>query len=205
MAVTSRIVALILAAGSSSRMSTFKPLAPLRTSTFIEEAVTLFRKAGISDVRVVVGYRAHELTPMLERLNVRWVLNAEYERGMFSSVVAGIGRFEPDVEAFFLLPTDIPLVNPRTVRRLRDAYDSGRPKIIYPRFEGKRGHPPLIPAAWLKGELPLEVPGGLRSILERREQDAEDVEVTDEAILLDCDTPSDYRVLVQRWSKDGIP
>ncbi len=37
-----RIVALVLAAGYSSRMGTFKPLAPLGTSTLIEEAVTRF-------------------------------------------------------------------------------------------------------------------------------------------------------------------
>jgi alpha-ribazole phosphatase len=200
-----RVVALILAAGASSRMDMFKPLAPLGTSTLIEEAVTRFRKAGISDVRVVVGYRADELTPVLDRLNVRWVLNSGHARGMFSSVLAGIGSLEPNVEAFFLLPCDVALVNPRTIRLLLDAYDPAGLQVIHPRFGGKRGHPPLVPAAWLKGDLSPDLPGGLRSFLEAHAQEAVDVDVTDEAVLLDCDTPEEYRVLVRRRSREGVP
>ena len=58
-------------------------------------------------MRVVVGHRADELTPVLELLGIKWIFNAEYDRGMFSSVLAGIKSFEPDVDAFFLLPCDI--------------------------------------------------------------------------------------------------
>src|SRR5208283_534457 len=134
-----RIVALVLAAGYSSRMGSFKPLAPLGTSTLIEEAVTLFLRAGIADVRVVVGHRADELTPVLDLLGVKWILNAEYDRGMFSSVLAGLKSFEPNVDAFFLLPCDIALVNTETIRALLGVYNRDDPKIIYPRFDGQRG------------------------------------------------------------------
>jgi broad specificity phosphatase PhoE/CTP:molybdopterin cytidylyltransferase MocA len=202
---TPRIVALILAAGSSSRLEMFKPLAPLGGSTLIEEAVARFRAAGISDVRVVVGHRADGLIPVLERLNVQWVFNAEYQRGMFSSVMAGVASFEPGVEAFFLLPCDVALVRPRTIRHLLEVYDRTNPKVVHPRFDGKRGHPPLVPASWLKGELPPDIPGGLQTVLERHEPAAVDVEVVDEGVLLDCDTPEDYRVLVGRRSMEGSP
>ncbi len=136
-----------LAAGTSSRMERFKPLAPLGSSTLIGEAVSGFRAAGISEVRVVVGHRADELTPVLERLNVRWVFNAEHQRGMFSSVMAGVASFEPGV----------------------GAYDPMNPKVVYPQFDGKRGHPPLVPAVWLAGELSPENPGGLQTVPERHE------------------------------------
>ncbi len=145
-----RIAALVLAAGYSSRMGILKPLAFLGTHTLIEEAVTRFLRAGIDDVRVVVGHRADEIKPVVDRLGVRWIFNADYDRGMFSSVLAGVKSLEADVDGFFLLPGDIALVNPETIRALFDACDPDDPKIIYPRFDGRRGHPPLIPAAYSK-------------------------------------------------------
>ena len=202
---TPRIVALVLAAGYSSRMGSFKPLAPLGTRTLVEEAVARFLRAGIADVRVVVGHRADELSPVLELLGVKWIFNAEYDSGMFSSVLAGIKSFEPDVDAFFLLPCDIPLVNSETIRALLGVYNRDDPKIIYPRFNGQRGHPPLIPAAYLNENAPPDYPGGLRALLGRYEHNSIDVDVPDENILLDCDTPSDYRILVDRRSRESIP
>ena len=205
MGKTARIVSLVLAAGYSSRMGSFKPLAPLGTSTLIEEAVTRFLRAGIADVRVVVGHKADELRPVLELLGVKWIFNAEHGRGMFSSVLAGIKSFEPNVDAFFLLPCDSPLVNSETIRALLGVYNRDDPKIIYPRFDGQRGHPPLIPATYLKENLSPDHPGGLHAFLGRYEPNTIDVDVPDENILLDCDTPSDYRILVERWSRESIP
>jgi molybdenum cofactor cytidylyltransferase len=53
-----RIVALILAAGFSSRMETFKPLLPVGGASLIERTIARFLQAGFRDVRVVVGHRA---------------------------------------------------------------------------------------------------------------------------------------------------
>ena len=138
-------------------------------------------------------------------LGIKWIFNAQYDRGMFSSVLAGLKSFEPDVDAFFLLPCDIPLVNSETIRALLSVYNLDDPKIIYPRFNGQRGHPPLIPAAYLKEDLSPDYPGGLRALLGRYEPSAIDLDVADENILLDCDTPSDYRTLVERRSREVSP
>jgi CTP:molybdopterin cytidylyltransferase MocA len=199
-----RIVAMVLAAGYSSRMGSFKPLAPLGTSTLIEESVTRFLRAGIVDVRVVVGHRADELTPLLDRLGVRWIFNADYDQGMFSSILAGVRSFETDVDFFFLHPGDIALVDPETIRTLLNACNPDDPKIVYPRFNGQRGHPPLIPSAYLKEDLSPDYPGGLQALVDRYEHKAMDIDVMDENILLDCDTPSDYLEVVKRRSMEGV-
>ena len=52
-----RVAAIILAAGFSGRMVEFKPLLSLGGITVMERCVTLFREAGIDDVRVVTGHR----------------------------------------------------------------------------------------------------------------------------------------------------
>ncbi len=205
MTAKARLCALILAAGYSSRMGAFKPLLPVGCSTMVEEAITRFSRAGITDIRVVVGYNAGAIIPILERLGIQWVLNEQYESGMLSSVLAGMRSLESRIDAFFLLPVDIPLVKPKTLETLARAYVNGYPAIIYPRFQGERGHPPLLSTRCLPKDLPIDYPGGLRAFLTQYEPMAKDVEVVDQAILMDCDTPADYEEMKVYVGREGIP
>lgn len=201
-----KVAALILAAGYSSRMGDFKPLLPLGRATVIERAVSGFLGAGIRDVRVVVGHRAEEVIRVLEPLGVRTVFNAAYDSGMYSSVVAGVGSLPPgEVDAFFLLPGDNPLVKPQTIRELVNAYRESRAGIVYPCFMGRRGHPPLIDMAYTGDILAGEQPGGLRTVLGRYESLALNVEVVDQGVLLDIDTPADYREVLAFSLKEDVP
>ncbi|RJR34834.1 MAG: nucleotidyltransferase family protein [Deltaproteobacteria bacterium] len=198
------IAALILAAGYSSRLGAWKPLQPLGPSTFLEEAVRRFRAAGVEDIRVVTGHRAGELAPVLKNLAVREIFNPDYNQGMFASVHAGVRSLEPRITAFFLLPVDMPLVKPGTIRDLLQTYRHGHARIVYPVFQGRRGHPPLISAVCVAG-LPPDCDGGLRAFLGRYHAEALDLEVKDEAVLLDCNTPEDYRRLLAYGLREDIP
>lgn len=97
----SKITAIILAAGFSSRMKSFKPLLPLGSASVIEIAVRSFQEAGFKDIRIVLGHRAGELIPVCNALHVQWIFNEHYAEGMFSSVKAGVISLGPEVEGFF--------------------------------------------------------------------------------------------------------
>ncbi|MHC1743184.1 MAG: DVU_1551 family NTP transferase [Syntrophobacteraceae bacterium] len=200
-----KIVAIVLAAGRSSRMEAFKPLLPMGPTTILGETIARFHKAGVRDVRVVTGHRSLEIQPAVELAGARWVFNPDHETGMLSSIRAGIRTLEPDVSAFFLLPVDIALVKPRSIRILLDAFNPDALKILYPRFDGQRGHPPLIPKALLGEPLALARARTMREILEQLEHRSTDVDLPDEGILLDCDTPEEYRRLVERWAQEYAP
>jgi CTP:molybdopterin cytidylyltransferase MocA len=195
-----KIVALIPAAGFSGRMGCFKPLLPLGKSTLIEESVERFRRAGIEDVRVVTGHMAEEMAPILAKLGISNIFNPDYKKGMLSSVLAGLKTFEPEIDAFFLLPADIPMVSPITIETLAGFYRSSGAGIVYPRFEGVRGHPPLI-SKDLTTDLTGEYDGGLRAFLRRYQDKAVDLDVMDQGVLMDCDTPEDYRSLKAYFKK----
>lgn len=196
------VMALILAAGYSSRMDRFKPLALLGSMTALERCVGLFLDSGIEDVRVVVGHRHHEITRLIdERLNARHVLNSRFQEGMFSSVKAGLSRLEYTPQAFFILPVDIPLVTKSTIRSLLDAFDDNRADVVYPCFRGRRGHPPLISGSLIKGILDFSGDGGLRGFL--KERTALNIEVPDEHILMDMDVPAQYFDLLRRLENSG--
>jgi len=198
-----KVSAIILAAGESKRMQAFKPLLTLGRMTVVERAIHLFKSAGIDDVLVVIGHRAHELAALLAEWGVKHVVNEFHREGMFSSVVCGIGHLQPDHDAFYVLPVDIPLVRKETVLDLLGAYRTSGKSIIHPTFHGKRGHPPLIAYRLAPGILHWSGEGGLRAFLRLHEPHSLDVDVADEGVLLDLDTDADYRELLDRFGPEG--
>jgi len=190
-----RLAALVLAAGHSSRMGDFKPLLTVGRCTALQSAIRLFRESGVEDMAVIVGYRADEVSPVALRAGACCVLNPDHETGMFSSVVAGVRWLPSYVEACFILPADMPLVRPGTVRQMTAEFLRSKAPILYPVFNGRRGHPPLVVTRILAEALGAEPPASLRDLLRRHESEARPVVVDDEGIILDMDTPGDLERL----------
>jgi len=201
----SSLVAIIVAAGYSLRMKHFKPLLALGGSTVLEKAVHSFQKGGIWDIRVVVGHRANELLPILQRLGVQSIVNANYSEGMFSSISAGVRSLSPEVSGFFLLPVDNPIIKGDTLVALRNTFSSTEFGIVYPTYQGMRGHPPLISNHYVKKVLNWNNPGGMRALLEQYEYDVIEVEVVDPGILLDMDTQEDYHQMLKYCGDCQVP
>lgn len=185
--------AIILAAGLSSRMGRFKPLLPLGPTTVVERVTGLYRDAGIADICVVTGNRADDLARVLRPHGVRCVVNPDYDRGMFSSLVTGVEALPADCPGFFVHPVDIPLVRRSTVAALVAALNDGGTAVIHPTFDGRGGHPPLAPAALAPAISNWTGQGGLRAFWEAHGVPMKEVAVADPAILLDLDSEEDYR------------
>jgi molybdenum cofactor cytidylyltransferase len=105
----------------------------------------------------------------------------------------------PYVDAFFILPADIPLVSPSTIRLLAEQYDKNQGKILFPCFEGRNGHPPLIASRFRDRIAGYDGEGGLKGALQHLEAAAVRVPVADENILFDMDSPADYDKLQEKW------
>jgi molybdenum cofactor cytidylyltransferase len=190
------IDALILAAGLSSRMDGFKPLLQIGPKSILEHALDLFCLSAIREIVTVVGHRSAELVPTLRDRRARYVLNENYRAGMFSSIQVGVEALATGCAGFFLLPVDIPLVRQETLRQLIEA-SAGDPAraIIYPQFQGRCGHPPLISTELVKPILADAGNGGLRTLLRTYRAKALVVPVDDPFILKDVDTTDDLQTL----------
>lgn len=173
-------------------MAAFKPLLPLGRSTVIESAIATFRQAGIGDITVVLGHRADDIKPVLDCSHVRWIYNERYEEGMFSSVISGLYSLSAGLKGVFILPADMPLVRSLSIKKITMAYRLLGSRIFYPAHLKQRGHPPLIPSDLFPAILSWKGPGGLRSFLAGHDELASEVEVDDNGILMDIDTPEDY-------------
>ncbi len=199
----SRHAAVILAAGQSSRLGAFKPLVELEGETLLARAARLFREAGVEEVLAVAGHRAPEVREEARRLGLAWVVNPDHARGMFGSVQAGVRGLGSGIAAFFVLPVDLPLVRPHTLRLLREARDGSPGDVLHPVFEGRRGHPPLIPAGLAPRILAHDGQGGLAGVLAGLP--GRDVPVADRNIRFDIDTPEDLEEARRRARRQDIP
>lgn len=199
------LAALILAADFASRMGQFKALLPMDGESVIAHVVRTFRQAGIERVGAVIGYNAEQIEPVLRDLGVDAIANPNHERGMYSSVQAGVASLPPEVDACFLLPVDIPLVRPATITALAMRFAAERAPITYPRFSGQRGHPPLISRALFAEILAGKGDGGLRALLSNHQGAASDVNVLDGGIVLAMDTPEDYEQLAKLALRRHLP
>jgi molybdenum cofactor cytidylyltransferase len=196
--------AVVLGAGYSSRMGSLKPLLPLWGSPVITHGIAALREAGVEPV-VVLGNMAEEVRQILRPLRVRCVVNPEFPSGMYSSVVAGIRSLEGGVAACFVLPADMPAVRASTIIRLARAHGRTGAAVVYPVFRGSRGHPPLISARLFPEITSGSGEAGLERVLAAHEGQARELRVRDEGVLLDLDTPEDYRRVAELCPDRTVP
>src|SRR5262245_41848424 len=87
---TGGVAGVVLAAGTSTRMGRNKLFMELEGETLVHRVVDRVMKAGIDPLIVVLGHEAERVQQALEGLTYVAVLNREYERGVNSSLRAGI-------------------------------------------------------------------------------------------------------------------
>jgi CTP:molybdopterin cytidylyltransferase MocA len=188
------ITAIVLAAGKSERIGRPKPLLPTTDGTpFLAAILDTMTGTRVDEVRVVVGYQAEQVIDLGGLVRHVIVHNREFERGMLSSVQAGVRALPPGTNAFLLWPVDQPLVRADTVDRIIAAWEELEAPVVVPVHRGKRGHPTLF-SAKLGPEL-LRAPEseGARAVVHAHEKHLIEVEVDDPGILTDIDTPQAYR------------
>ncbi len=200
-----RVGAVILAAGLSTRMGDFKPLLSIGPRTLLGHAINLFQICGIADIVVVKGHKSQALQQELDRYHCPSVLNEQFADGMFSSVRTGLKVLDPANKAFFLLPVDIPLVQPSTVLTLLTAMNQAPSALVfYPVYRSRRGHPPLIRFDLAAEILSFDDQGGLQALLKKHHRHARNVLVNDPFILLDADTPDDLAFLRKHDQRSSL-
>lgn len=196
--------AIILSAGYSSRMKEFKPLLKFGHYTAVETAVNTFISSEIHNIVVVVGYRGNEIIKVLENSKAKCIENKYYSQGMYSSILKAIEVLDENINGFFMLPVDVPLVKKHTIEILKSKYLQCNKGIIYPTFNGQRGHPPLIDCKYKNIIMNWNEAGGLRNLLNKFQNDSIDVPVFDNSSVMDMDTKKDYLELL-KYFNSGVP
>ena len=181
-------------------MGRFKPLLPLNGKPLIAHSVDVFLDAGITDVRIVTGYRAEEIRDALSDRAIRWLHNAAYETTeMFDSALIAIrdALNDPAVEAAFLLPGDMPAIPSRILPELIRKMEETNADLVFPSCGMKRLHPPLLSRACLKQLSGYDGQDGLRGGFKACAGRTEYILTDDAGCGIDIDTPEDYDRLLK--------
>lgn len=190
------IPAIVLSAGRSSRMGRAKALLPLTGGdTFLVRIVRTFLEAGVDDVVVVLGHEADAIAASCAAsgLPVRFVVNPEYDRGQWSSLIAGLGTVDrPGVAGVLVTLVDVPLVSAATVRAVIDCYRRSHAPVVRPTSGARHGHPLLIDRSLFPELRAADPSAGAKPVVRAHASPEGDLDIADEGAFTDIDTVADY-------------
>jgi molybdenum cofactor cytidylyltransferase len=196
--------AVILAAGSSSRMGVPKQTLQFRGQSMLRRAALAALGAGCRPVIVVTGAHAEQSRGELKGLNVIEVWNALWETGMASSVRAGVEGLvgaDPEAAAVVLLLCDQPHVTAEVVSGLVASHrTTGRP-VVASAYGGSFGVPALFGRALFAELARLEGAAGAKQVIKRHAAEAHILPFRGGEV--DVDTPDDFSRLTAEDGEQG--
>ena len=192
------IPGIVLAGGHSVRMGWPKALLhwPPTNVVIVRHVTDTLRDAGVSPLAVVTGRHHDRIAPALEGTGVLALHNPVFDEGQLSSLVHGLRWAFAQSASPYALATlvDVPAVRVSTVRTLLACTREGNWQAVRPAKGERHGHPVL----WRRDTLALleaaDPAKGARSVMRALAAEGAvlDVEVDDEGVFRDVDTPEDY-------------
>lgn len=199
---TRKIVALVLAAGLARRMRSNKLTSPLAGVPMVRRVVESALASRCDEVIVVTGHEAQAVEQALAGVDVRFVRAANYADGLGASLAAGAASLPEDAAGFVVLLGDMPLVTPALIDAMIDRFapEEGI-EIIVPQFDGKQGNPVLWARRFASEMETLQGDRGARGLIAAHGDVVAVLQVEDESVLLDADTPENFAALAARLAK----
>jgi molybdenum cofactor cytidylyltransferase len=183
------IAAVILAAGRSTRMGANKMLADLGGRSVVRRTAEAVLASRARPVLVVSGHEPARLAEALAGLDATIIDNPAYADGLSTSLIAGTAAVPPDAEGAVICLGDMPLVAgaiiDALIARFSDAPDAS---AVVPVHRGEWGNPVLLSRRLFAQVERLSGDVGARKLLQGR-ADVAMLDVPDDAVLLDADTP----------------
>jgi molybdenum cofactor cytidylyltransferase len=191
------ILAIVLAGGESKRMGFPKMLLKINGRTMLEVVICNIADSDVNNTLVILGAEQESLNEILDRMSVNSRYNDNYKEGMLSSVKCGFSNIPSTTDAVMVFQGDQPLISPKTINRVIDAYRLYGKSINIPVFENKRGHPILIDNKFSEEVMNLKNHEGLRSLAYKFPESVLEVETEDPGILKDIDTWEEFMEIHQ--------
>lgn len=169
--------------------------------TFVCRLARAFHDGALPEALVVGRPDDVALRTEVASLTVpaRYVENADADAGQLSSVLAGLRVADrPGVRAVLVAPVDSPLIGAETVRALLAVFASTGAPIVRACHGGRHGHPVIFSRAVFDDLRHADPAIGARAVLRAHERAIVNVEVDDPGVVIDVDTPDDYRRIFGR-------
>lgn len=206
-----RVGALLLAAGSGSRMGGRpKCLLELDGVPLIRRQIIALSSVGVNQLVVVLGHYGERIESVMRDLPVVVVRNPDPDAGQVSSLRLGLMSLSEKLDCILVALADQPLIDSQDVNDLICAYKK-RPQgteVVQPSVNGLPGNPVMFSA-----EVQAQILAGPQTMGCRQWQVAHPDSVhhwvsTNQRYRIDVDTPEDIEALAAtsgqhlRWPTD---
>jgi molybdenum cofactor cytidylyltransferase len=207
---SSSTAAIILAAGSSSRMGAgrHKLLLPLGERPVLAHVIAAALASQAAPIIIVLGHQAEEvrarLAPYITRRAITIVENDDYMKGMSTSIHAGVRALmslDDMPDSALIILGDQPLMTAQIIDKLIAARRTTERRIVVPLYNSQRGNPVLFDASLFPELMEITGDEGARSVVQRHRQEIATVELGDAMASYDVDTWEAYQQVVAEWQR----
>lgn len=191
--------AVLLAAGESRRMGTTNKLTlPVAGTSLLRRCAETLARSGLVELVVVVGHEEKVARDLLQGLPVRIVYNENYGAGQMTSVGRGLEALQKPCAGIMICLSDQPLLEVDDIRIIAEGFASCPTSIMVPVYKGRRGNPVVLDyqhrAEILAGRSNL----GCRRLIENNPDQVTTMEMPNDHVVVDLDTPEAYAAVEQR-------
>ncbi|MEW7007986.1 MULTISPECIES: nucleotidyltransferase family protein [unclassified Lentilitoribacter] len=182
------ITAIILAAGSSSRMGEDdKLMMMIDNKPLLHRTVKNVCASDISKCIVVVRSGIEKYRALLVGFDVEIICATEAYKGMSASMKAGVNAAGEDAGGYLICLADMPDLTPNHINEILSTHQTG--KIVRPKTDdGRYGHPVLFDQCYYSELKNMSGDEGARALIKSEQENVIELEM-DDAILIDLDTP----------------
>lgn len=213
---SSTTAAIILAAGTSSRMGAgrHKLLLPLANRPVLAHVIEATLASQARPIVVVLGHQEDavrtQLAAWLADPAIIVVNNPDYLQGMSTSMRVGIQtlmsygymKSKSHVDSALIILGDQPLITPHIIDALIHAHQTGDKGIVAPLYDGQRGSPVLFRSEFFPELLEVSGDEGGRTILQRHRAEVATIDLGNAAHRYDVDTWEAYQEVVAAWQNN---
>lgn len=191
-----KVSGLILAAGLSGRMKSFKPILKINNRTIIRLIADKLLNV-CEDVLIVTGYKADVIKSVFDKSDrIKFVFNNNFEKGMFTSLKIGLKELLSSDWIIYhfvdqpLLPADF---YQEFVKTINENFN-----WIQPEYNSTKGHPLLLSRSVYQIILNESDNSSLRNISNNSQIKKLIWSCNYPQILDDIDTPEEFTKLLLR-------
>lgn len=191
--------AVVLAAGTSSRLGQPKQLLDLGGEPVLDHVLRAAAMSQVGGTILVLGHEATAISAAIGDFGQITVLNPDYAEGQSASLRAGIAALPTTAAGALILLGDQPLVTATLIGQLIDQFvDEGRiDRFVQTQYGGIPAPPVLIGRSWFPGLDGITGDQGARELIGAHRDRVTSIR-SDEDRPLDLDTMADYRKLLER-------
>lgn len=203
-----------------------KLLLKIDAQTLIEKVVANVLQSKAEEVIVVLGHEAVKVQHILKDKSVKMIKNAMYQLGMTTSIQEGVRAASKESKGYMIVLGDLVNIEVEELNLLIDTFQNSLEEkdenkvevemeensehqqiienekqnlfspIVVPLFEGKRGNPVIFSHHYKEAILQHSNMNGCKGIIEANLDSVVTVEMPNNHVLKDIDTPEDYDLIL---------